>query len=72
MRIYDLYQGQTLKGYIRVEDDGQKTWDLSDDEFRGWWLDTDDRKAIEQGIDHAPQQEFLIFKGYTIRQRPNA
>jgi hypothetical protein len=72
MRVYEIYAGQTLKGHIRVEENAPKVWDFREDEFGGWWLDADDRKAIEQTIDHAPQQKLFVFKGYTIRQQPLA
>ena len=68
MRVYDVDQGKALAAHVRVQDGGQKEWDLTSD-WRDFWLDADIQADIMRAIDHAPDQEIFLVQGFMIKQR---
>ena len=69
MRIYDISQGNDIKAYLFIQDNGQKTWDFSPDEWGDQWLRAASKTAIEQAVESYPSEEVLSYSGLTIRQR---
>jgi hypothetical protein len=69
MRIYDVYHGRDIKACLYIQDDGQKKWDFSPDEWRGFWWGDDSKTAIERAVEQYPNQDEFTFSVFTIRQR---
>ena len=44
-----------------IQDDGQKKWDFSSDEWNGFWWGDDSKTAIEQAVEQYPNADEFTF-----------
>jgi hypothetical protein len=70
VRIYDIYHSKAIKAYLCIQDDGQKKWDFSSDEWNGFWWGDDSKTAIEQAVEQYPNEDEFTFSVFAIQRRP--